>query len=165
MWPGDLGNGLSIARAIVALDNLRVVGDAAPGDPRTTVSSREIVWEEAALPAPIAFGDAPGGMYSQLSLRIDGHVAGPSIDVRGTTMGTEYRIVDDMPSAVTLPIDVEFQPPSPTVIRLAVDFETVLRALDFSVIPPENGRIELDNGNPQMAVFRARLVENIRVVP
>lgn len=168
-WPGDLGSGLTIERAIFALDNLRVVGDAAPGDPRTTVSSREIVWDAAALPGPIAFGDAPGGVYSQLSLRIDGHVAGPSIDVRGmVTVGgtpTPYRIVDDMPSAVTLPIDVTFSPPSPTQIRIAVDFATMLRAIDFTAITPNAGVLELDNADPQMAVFRTKLVENIRVAP
>lgn len=131
------------------------------------MSSREIVWDAAALPAPIAFVDAPGGVYSQLSLRIDGHVAGPSIDVRGTvTVGgtpTPYRIVDDMPSPVTLPIDATFSPPTPTEIRVVVDFDAMLRAIDFTMIAPEGGIIELDNGDPQMAVFRTKLVEGISV--
>jgi hypothetical protein len=164
-WPGDLGGGLTIDRAVLALDRLRIVGDAAPGDPRTTITSREIAWSVDALPAPIAFPDAPGGVYSQLSLRIDGLVAGPSIEVQGTVMNTAYRIVDDMPTAITLAIDATFSPPSPTAIRLAVDFAAVLQAINFTAITPENGRIELDNADPQMALFRTTLVENIRVVP
>ena len=70
-WPIDLGNGLTLEVATFALDRLRVVGDAAPGDPRTTASATELRWDDVTKPPEVSFPNAPGGVYSQLSLLIE----------------------------------------------------------------------------------------------
>lgn len=167
-WPGDLGDGVTVERATFALDNLRIVGDAAPGDPRTTVSSRQLVWDDTSQPEAFDFPNAPGGVYSQLSLLIDGHVAGASIDIRGRANvdGTDYefRIIDDSPFAVTLEIDETLSPPAVTTLGLHIDFTDVLDALDISTFEMDSGRLELDNGDPQFATFRAKLMESFAVV-
>lgn len=161
-WPGDFGDGLTLERATFVFDNLRVVGDAAPGDPRTVKSSFELQWDDAAQPGDIGFPDAPGGVYSQLSLLIDGHVAGPSIELRGRARvgGTdyEYRLVDNSPFALTLPIDTTLEPPAVARIGLRVDFEAVLDAIDFAALDIEGGRLDLDNSDPQIGVFRATMM-------
>src|SRR5690606_2397487 len=44
-WPGEIGDGLTVERATLVFDNLRLVGDAAPGDPRTTKSDFLLQWD------------------------------------------------------------------------------------------------------------------------
>jgi hypothetical protein len=168
-WPIDLGDGLTLEQAMFACDRVRVVGDAAPGDPRTTASGFELLWDDVRRPAELSFPDAPGGLYSQLSLLVDGHVAGPSIVLRGHARvgGTdyEYRITDDSPVSATLAIDKTHRPPATTGIVLRIDFETTLRALDFSTVRNSAGVLELDNADPQISTFRAKLVETLTVAP
>jgi len=167
-WPGDLGNGLTIERATFAFDNLRIVGDAAPGDPRTSKQAFELVWETTNAPADVGFPDAPGGLYSQLSIRIDGLVAGPSIEFRGharvNAVDYEYRITDDSPFTTTLAIDKTLRPPAVTTLGLRVDFAHALDAVDFSMLDQNGGRLELDNADPQIALFRTKLMESFTVV-
>ncbi len=166
-WPIDLGDGLTLEVATFALDRLRVVGDAAPGDPRTTASETELRWDEVTRPPELSFPDAPGGVYSQLSILVDGHVAGPSIVLRGharvASTDYEYRITDDSPFSTTLAIDKTHRPPAATGIVLRIDFETTLRAIDFSMVRTNAGVLELDNADPQITTFRTKLTESLTV--
>ena len=166
-WPIDLGEGLTLERATFAVDRLRMVGDAAPGDPRTTASAFELLWDDVSRPPELSFPNAPGGVYSQLSLLVDGHVAGPSIELRGHARvgGTdyEYRITDDSPVSATLAIDKTHRPPAATGVVLRIDFEATLRAIDFSMVGNSGDRLELDNADPQIATFRAKLLESLTV--
>jgi hypothetical protein len=163
MWPGRLRDGLTLERAAFALDSLRIVGDAAAGDPRTTASSRELRWDDTSVPDDVGFPDAPGGVYSQLSLVVDGHVAGPSVEIRGHARvgGTdyEYRITDDSPFAVTLATDKTLQPPDVTRVDVRVDFARVIEAINFDTLAIDNGRLRLANGDSQFATFRAALFQ------
>lgn len=167
-WPGDLGDGVTIERAMFAFDSLRLVGDAAPGDPRTSKRSFELVWENASAPADVGFPDAPGGVYSQLSILIDGHVAGPSIEWRGrarvNSVDYAYRITDDSPFSLTLSIDKTLRPPDVTTLGLEIDFDNVLDAINFDMLDETGGVLELDNADPQITVFRTALMDNVDVV-
>ena len=73
-WPGDLGGGITIESARFKIDSVRVIGDAGPGDPRTTATQFEARWNQETAPADNVFDDAPPGLYSQISLSIDGHL-------------------------------------------------------------------------------------------
>lgn len=167
-WPGDLGDSVTIERATFAVDSLRVVGDAAPGDPRTTARDFMLRWDDASRPEDIGFPDAPTGVYSQLSIVIDGHVAGPSVELRGRARvsGTdfEYRITDDSPVSVTLPIDALLMPPAVTTLGLHIDFDLALEGVDFASLDIDNGRLELDNTDPEIAAFRVKLIESMQIV-
>lgn len=167
-WPGDLGDGLSIDIAEFAFDNVRVVGDAAAGDPRTQASSFTLRWDDATKPPDLAFPDAPGGLYSQLSLLIDGHVAGPSIELLGhvTVNATvyEFRITDDSPFPLTLPIAMRLTPPAKGTLAVSIDFDHALSTIDFAAVDNNGGRLELDNSDPQITAFRAKLMEAVTVI-
>src|SRR5512139_998511 len=61
-WPGVIQDGVTIDSARFAFDSLRVIGDAGPGDPRTTARSFEVRWEkDRDPPTTIMFADAPTG--------------------------------------------------------------------------------------------------------
>lgn len=166
-WPGDLGDGVTIERATFAFDNLRVVGDAGPGDPRTTASGFMVRWDDNTTPSELMFSDAPTGLYSQVSMAIDGHLATETFEIRGhvNVNGTdyEYRIDGDNAIAVTVAIDKTLMPPETATVTLRINFQHALDALDFSTLEVESGRIELSDDDAQMPVFRQKLVESFEI--
>jgi hypothetical protein len=161
-WPADLGDGVVLERATFAFDSLRVVGDAGPGDPRTTKSGFTVRWDPSTQPSPITFADAPTGLYSQISLVIDGQLSGESFDLRGRVFlddtDWEFRIEDDSPLPVTLAIDQTLTPPQVATVKLRVNFKHALDAIDFSGLGRDGGRLVLDRDDPQMVAFRAKLM-------
>lgn len=166
-WPGSLGDGVTIERATFAFDSLRVVGDAGPGDPRTTATGFEVRWDDSTSPDTIMFGDAPTGLYSQVSVLIDGHLANDSFELRGHVQlgetNWEYRIEDISPLAITVPIEKTLTPPATATVLLRINFQHALDSVDFSMLGVDEGRLELENGDAQMAVFRAKLVESFEI--
>lgn len=166
-WPSTVEDGLTLESATLAVDSVRFVGDAAPGDPRTTTGPLALLWTDGAEPNELAFPDAPGGLYSQLSLLVDGHVAGPSIDIRGhvivQSVDREYRILESSPFSLTLDIDTTLTPPNTERLDLDFDFAHAIADLDFSMFADLDGHLELDTGDPQMTVFRSKLDEGISV--
>lgn len=166
-WPGDLGDGVTIERATFAFDSLRVVGDAGPGDPRTTASGFMVRWDDNTTPSDLTFSDAPTGLYSQVSMAIDGHLSTETFEIRGhvNVNGTdyEYQIEGDNSVAVTVAIDKTLMPPATATVTLQINFKHALDALDFTTLEIESGRIELSDGDPQMPVFRQKLVESFEI--
>jgi hypothetical protein len=166
-WPADLGDGVVLERATFAFDSLRVVGDAGPGDPRTTKSGFTVRWDQVTQPAAITFAEAPTGLYSQISLVIDGQLSGDSFDLRGRVFldgsDWDFRIDDDSPLPVTIAIDQILSPPQVATVRLRVNFKHALDAIDFDSLDRDSGRIELGSGDPQMIVFRAKLMESFEI--
>jgi len=166
-WPGDVDNGATIERASFALDSLRVVGDAGPGDPRTTASGFMVRWDENTVPSAVMFADAPSGLYSQISMAIDGHTTTETFELRGHVNidGTdyEYGIDGDAPLTATIQIEEMLTPPATATVRLRIDFKKALGSLDFKTLPVDGGRIELDDSDPEMVDFRKKLVESFTV--
>ena len=179
--PGDVENGLTIHRARFALDNLRVVGDAGPGDPRTTTSLVALNWEcasggtgttcsETVAPADMTFDDAPPGLYSQVALKFDGSGfsgAPESIDIRGEVdiAGTiwEYRIEGDNPLTFNVDVDKMVNPGEQATIMLRINFQHALDSIDWANMDTSDGRKELETGDSQMSTFRAKLIESFEV--
>jgi hypothetical protein len=166
-WPGDVGGGVTIERASFAFDNLRVVGDGGPGDPRTTASAFSVRWDDNTKPAAITFSDAPTGLYSQVSMSIDGHLTTETFEIRGhvNLSGTdyEYRIDGNNPLAITVAIDKTLTPPATATVKLRLDFDHALDALDFATLDIESGKIVLSDGDAQMATFRQKLAESFEI--
>src|SRR5438094_9495192 len=63
-WPAQVDTGLTLTSARFACDSLRVIGDAGPGDVRTTSKDFEVFWDDSNAPDSIKFADAPPGLYS-----------------------------------------------------------------------------------------------------
>jgi hypothetical protein len=166
-WPGTIDGGVTVERATFAFDNLRVVGDGGPGDPRTTASGFIVRWDENTTPAEIMFTDAPTGLYSQVSMAIDGHLTTDTFEIRGhvNLSGTdyEYRIDGDNPLAVTVAIDKTLTPPATATVKLRVDLAAALGALDFSALDIDSGKIELDDSDSEMTAFRQALVGSFEI--
>jgi hypothetical protein len=166
-WPSttDL---VTLKNARFALDSLRVVGDAGPGDPRTTTNSLSLRWDKDAQPGDISFDDAPTGLYSQVALALDGHNTTESFRIEGdVTVGStnyEFRIEDDNPLGFNVDINQMVMPGTSSTIHLRVNFTHALDSVDWQNVDLDSGRLELSTGDPQMSTFRANLVESFEIV-
>lgn len=166
-WPGEINSKVTIEDARFAFDNLRVIGDAGPGDPRTTQSAFEIHWNDNTAPSAIDFADAPIGLYSQLSLQMAGlQLLENSYEIRGTVEingdPTDFRIEDKIPLPLALQIDEMLLPGKSVKIELEIDFVHALSAVDFESLEFNNGHLELHETDLAIIAFRKKLVESFK---
>ena len=67
--PSTLSGNTTIESATFRISSLRVIGDADPGDPRTTQASFVVQWGSELEPQAIVFNTAPSGL--SLLVRVD----------------------------------------------------------------------------------------------
>ena len=162
-WPAQVDMGLTLTSARFACDSLRVIGDAGPGDMRTTAQNFDVYWEGSNAPDSIKFEDAPPGLYSQIALRFDGHVTAASFQLEGTVVvnnNTEdFLIEDDNPLPVTVSLEKLVSPGATSTISIDIDFGHALEAVSWDQLPKSNGMLELQTGNPDLVDFRKKLIE------
>lgn len=161
--PGNVEDWLTLDDAMFAFDNLKVLGDAGPGDTRTTATTFSVRWDSSTTPMPIDFTDAPTGLYSKLSFQIDGHVSDESYRMHGQVylggVWTPYEIEDRNALSLSLDIDRMLQPGGSATLDLVVKLHDALTSIDFSTLRQDDGHLELGTLDPQMPAFRARMME------
>jgi hypothetical protein len=166
-WPSTT-NLVTLSNARFALDSLRVVGDAGPGDPRTTSTTLDLRWDKDSQPGDINFDDAPTGLYSQIALAFDGHTTTESFRIEGKmTVGSnnyDFRIEDDDPLGFNVGIDEMVMPGTTATIHLRVNFTHAIDSVNWQNVDLDGGRLELQTGDSEMAAFRAGLVESFEIV-
>ena len=170
-WPSTTNN-VTLTRARFGLKSLRVVGDAGPGDPRTTASALEMgfAWSGAEeRPSSIPFDEAPPGLYSQVALVFDSLTSdSDAYELRGEIeLGGddyEFRIEDSRPLTFNVAIDEMLSPGEQATIMLRINFTHALDSIDWSNVDTNDGRKELDDGDSQMSTFRAKLIESFEIV-
>ncbi len=152
------------------MSSLRVVGDAGPGDPRTTQSAMELgfAWTSSdQRPTTITFDDAPTGLYSQVAIAFDGG-SNDAYEIRGTVeVGSntfDFRIEDSIPLTFNVSIDEMVSPGETAVIPLRINFSHALDSVDWATLDINDGRLELESGDPQMSMFRVTLIESFEIV-
>ncbi len=166
-WPGNINNNVTIEQARFSFDNLRVIGDAGPGDPRTTETTFEVRWDVGTAPETIDFEDAPIGLYSQLSLQIAGRdLSKNSYEIRGTAQvdgdPMEFRIEDKLPMPIVLPIDEMLMPGKTATVELEIDFVHALSSVNFDQLDVDDGHLELDETDLAIIGFRKKLAESFK---
>ncbi len=122
-----VGNGLALAFSVdpavpgtalpfVTLDSvelwvkdLRVTGDAAPGDDRTRAGFLAISWKAGHQPYPATFPMAPAGVYSKIAFKLENDT-GEAFRLTGTfTIGGTshaYEIQDEEGVSVNVPMNL-----------------------------------------------------------
>jgi hypothetical protein len=178
-WPSSVDASVTIKCARFALKSLRVIGDAGPGDPRTTASAMEMrfAWDNNCAkleqrPTNIVFEDAPTGLYSQVAILFDRDSSSTdnegTYEIEGTVKldGTvwDWKIEDTNALAFNIAIDEMVSPGETATVPLRINFTVALAGLNWSTIDRSDGRIELDEGGAQMPAFRAKLIESFEVL-
>lgn len=161
--PGPTSAEARIDELHLSFSSLRVVGDAAPADPRTTRGRLTLEWNDRP-PEPTLFADAPAGRYGQLELGVSGgHEA---LELHGAVLidGTWWRleIEDESALPVTIPIALEVAPGAPVTDTITLDAGGLIGAVDWRLVPPDLAGVRrVTSGDPAIAAVRAAVTAGL----
>jgi hypothetical protein len=165
--PGSVGTNTSVTSATFRLTSLRVIGDADPGDSRTTWSDFTIHWDADGRPHTISFPQAPTGLYSKVSLAIDGQIIDSSYEIIGTTevggVTKPFKIHDLNSLDISLDTSETVSPGAAVDLTVHIDFSNALANVDFTALSVDDGYLDLDTLDAQMPAFRQQLTQSFHV--
>ena len=154
---------VEINYVLVSVKTLRAIGDAAPGDMRTTRTDAapnniDLDFHDGFVPIPQLFPEAPPGVYSSVQLQIsDSRLASAAIDVIGRASRGGNLIPFEVKSALSeVPINIAVNTVlMPRVIgttTIEVDVARLVKDIDWDSVPlTTEGRLFVGDGDPEMA--------------
>lgn len=159
--PGPVGRDITVSRALFRVARLRVIGDAGPGDTRTSRDQLVLDWNAGTRPAAIEFADAPSGLYSKVLIDTDGETVADSYDITGTVRlrgeSRAFRVHDLEPLKIAIDTSVALDPGKRAAVNIQLELGAAFEDLDFSDVPEEDGILELSMDDSQLSKFRNRL--------
>jgi hypothetical protein len=166
---GEVGDNMSLKEVRLPLRDVRAIGDSAPGDERTSVATLDLRWKDGVAPRPLAFSTAPPGLYSRFEFSVqspnnDGYVLQGEVTPHGTTTRWKYEIHDKQALPISLDLgNLALDVGEIEMLEITVDLGAVLEVVDWSVFAPPDGRVEIDEDDPQMGAIRAKLASAFSV--
>jgi hypothetical protein len=165
MWPGGVDDGLQLESADFRFDNLKVIGDS--GDDSTTETLFRIHWDATNAPAPIAFDDAPTGVYSKVSFLIDGHLIDPSYELKGHVSvngnTVPFEVDDRDVLSLSLQCNRTLAPGGSVTLGVMINFADALKSVDWANVRMDSGALHLDTTDSQMSSFRDKLTKGFTI--
>jgi len=159
--PGSFGSGVTVSSVTFKVARLEVIGDTG-STVETTQSNFDVVWSAAMAPFPINFPFAQPGLYSKVSLQIDGDVTAPSYEILGTVViggSTEpFRISD----TAVLQVDVDgysiaLMAGRSMNVPIQVKLQDVIDGVDFAMLPTPGGVRTMNQNTTGIADVRSDL--------
>lgn len=157
------GHTISVSSAEFTIVDLRLIGDAASGDSRTSKDVVELSWE-ADEAVPVGYEDAPAGMYS----RVRGTVVGFSIEGDVELERGEEAEFEAEQESVSLPIefslDLSLEAGEGQTLTVEVDLKKITEEIPFEDLSVDEGRIEIDEDSEAMEKVEEKIGESFDVV-
>jgi hypothetical protein len=166
--PGALDEHFTISSAAYAIAAFEVIGDAGPGDERTTHTQYSITWDASGAPVQETFPDAPVGMYSKVTVNMAGASFGEfSYQIQGTWRDSgltkPFNIVDYARLSTTFDCQQTLAAGGSATIPISIKLGDAMNAVDFRRLAVVDGVVQLAAPDPQLLVFRAALVAAFKV--
>lgn len=152
-----------LSRVELELEDVRAIGDAAPGDERTTIPRVVLDWHDDDVEC-LEFDNVPPGIYSRLlarvvRYRIDG-------TVEDSNLALEFTIEDTPPTPLSLTVDTEdvvVDVNEDGVLALELSIAPVLDAVDWEAQSPDGeGHVDIDGASSDIDGIRAAMGELLR---
>jgi hypothetical protein len=167
--PGDITSEITVGSMVYRIANLRVIGDAGPGDNRTSQDTFSASWDTGVVPPTITFTDAPSGLYSKVILLADANFIDYAYEIHGTVKVSgdthPYKVHDRTPIGVSIDTSAMLDPGKGTSITIRLDMAKAFEGLDFTKLTNDSGTLVLDTFDDQMNDFRGRMVSNVFDAP
>jgi hypothetical protein len=141
-----------ITQARYRLAEVRAIGDAAPGDERTSRQEFEIRFEDGAIDLP--FPLAPQGIYSILLADVDRYEVKGHLQKAGEEV--DFEIVDDE-SDLELQVDLEGLELGEELVICVIEMDprAITRVVDWGPLEPDDeDEIEIDKDFPGIDALR-----------
>lgn len=164
---------LQIDSVTLQIANLRLVGDAAPGDARTSRTALTLTWSATAAPPDVVFDQAPPGLYSALEFELapedDGTgTGGPSVDVSGRVRVdgdlSEVTLHDRSEVAIHVALTLDLAAGTAGALTVSTNLGQVLDAVHWQDVPVVGGARVLDDAaSADLGDIRQALSEAVTV--
>jgi hypothetical protein len=168
--PGAVTDKIMISSATFRPQLLRVIGDAGPGDFRTTVAQPNLAWSAGVTPPTITFSSAPTGLYSEVLVEVDGLFIDYSYEIHGQihrdsdNKDWPFEIHDRNNLEVSITnVGTTLNPGANVTITIRVDFEHALTSVNYDQLTVDGSNLELDTNDSQMDSFRHALEESFSI--
>lgn len=163
--PGEVDGNVTISSMLFRVANLRVVGDAGPGDTRTSVDQIELSWGAGPAPGDVEFNDAPTGLYSHVVMLVEGNIPAYSYEIKGTARVNgnpkPFYIHDLSPVGISMDTNTMLEPGQQTSLGIEVRIDQALQSLNFGALDDQMGTLVLDTFDDQMDDFRSKLADQV----
>ncbi len=165
MLPGQTSPGVTVDSLELHLRDVRVVGDAAAGDPRVSRADLTMKFLAGQATGELAFPDAPSGMYSRLAARLGG--LGHSYVIKGRAIANGVSHPFEFEDEDALPLAIDFTPVQVragrvATVRIGVDVAAAIAQVDWDRVPFDGEKLKLEHDDAGIAVVRTALVAAIR---
>jgi len=165
--PGNLEDNVTLDTVELHLRDLRVTGDAAPGDERTTMPTVDLAWGDGNAPSPTTFAAAPPGLYSHVAFSLErdlgeGYRLIGTVQVAGTTY--PYEIEDELPVAVSLPMSATLEAGGNASETIQASFHDVVTGVDWTQVTLDDGTLRIEGG-AQLDGVRLRMQQAFEAIP
>lgn len=164
--PGEVRAHAVVTSATFRVRRLEVIGDAGPGG--TTRADVELAWTATAQPLPITFATAAPGLYSKVTLDIDGDLEVPSYEIHGLIEvddnGTmePFRILDRGDLVVDIDgYEIGLGAGAHAQVPVRLDLRDAFD-LDIDVFHDEGGVWTLDDEDAYISELRSDLVRGFQ---
>jgi hypothetical protein len=165
--PQTLEGDVVVERVVLGITMLRAIGDAAPGDLRTTRTEDKLGdfdWRDGLSPIPHLFEEAPPGMYSTVELRIAKSMrADAAVDIFGRVPRAGNLVPFEIKAVapnVSISVDVNkvLPPRGLETITIQLDVESLVEDIDWSAVPlTGDGRLFVGDGDPEMSKMTSQI--------
>lgn len=159
--PGAAKHDVVLSRVLFRLAYLRIIGDAGPGDTRTSRDHFQLEWKDGTNPPSVAFADAPAGLYSKVSIRADGETVAPSYEIVGSVTAKDgvfpFRIHDLEPLEISIDTGVALDPGQTAEVLVRLELDSAFDGINFSDLPLDQGVLDFATDDRQMPKFRNRM--------
>jgi hypothetical protein len=163
--PGSVGTQVHVDEVRVYWHDVRAIGDSAPGDSRTSRASVDLVWESEGSPEPMAFPQAPPGLYSRLEARVGGGQR--AYEIKGTVTlrdgsSESFEIRDEALEAISISLSgVEVS--STTVTARVTMSLAFLASVSWDALWDDRHDLKIEAGDPVVAAISAALATSFAV--
>ena len=155
---------VEIDKVTIGATSIRAIGDAAPGDMRTTRTQYQFEWRDNLNPIPILFTTAPPGLYSQLDFHVnDSSVSATAVDIIGRARRGGMLVpfeIDNKDSEIPIDIDINtlLGPREIAVTTIELDIASLVENIDWASIPlTTDGRLYITDGDAAMSNVVSKL--------
>lgn len=163
--PGAVTSDVTVSHLLLRVASLRVIGDAGPGDNRTSADTFKVEWQQGTMPTALEFADAPTGLYSHVAFLADGNLVDYSYVIEGTAKVdgniTPFAIHDRSPLPVSMDTSATLEPNEVTSIGIVVRLDQALQSVDWSHLDNNNGTLTLDTFDSGMNDFRGKMIDQV----
>ncbi len=149
---------VTIAELHAHLRDIRALGDAAPGDSRTSLDHTDIDLQKSSDVTTVRFDKAPPGRYSTFAFQVE---APTDLDHSWWMRGSDataggFEVDDSRDLAMSLPLSLDLAAGTTTVVTVSISVDHLCDGVDWTVLPRDDGSYILDGDSSQLAAVHDR---------